>query len=235
MQPLAGKVALVTGAARGQGRSHALRLAADGADIIAIDHCAPVGSVPCPLASPDDLGEVATQVRALGRRVVARQADVRDQAGLRLAVDESVTALGRLDIVSAGAGVLSGAPDQELTEQAWQDVIDINLTGAWLTCKVAVPHIIASGRGGLVVLTSSVAGYKPCARAAHQAAAEHALIGLGQALAQELAPEGIRVNVITPALAEPRDVSEALAFLASDAARHITGISLPVDAGALAT
>ena len=275
MNQATGKVALITGAARGQGRSHAVKLAEEGADIIAVDICAQIDSVPYPLATPADLAETADQIRSLGRQVVAARADVRDQPQLRAAIDEAVSELGRLNIVCANAGIHSSAPAHDITEQAWQDLIDVNLTGVWLTCKVAVPHIIAGGRGGVVIITSSVAGHKPYANISHYVAAKHALIGLTKALAQELAPHDIRVNAISPAQVdtdmiqnemiyrlflpdskeptreqfseasqatnllpvpwvEPRDISEAVAFLVSDSARYVTGISLPVDAGVLA-
>jgi (+)-trans-carveol dehydrogenase len=198
MPALAGKVALITGAARGQGRSHAVRLAAEGADIIAIDICAQIESVPYPLARPADLEQTAAEVRALGGKIVTAHADVRSQAELRAAVDAAVGQLGRLDIVCANAGIHSSAPAYEMPEQAWQDLIDVNLTGVWLTCKVAVPHIIAGGRGGVVIVTASVAGHKPYATISHYVAAKHGLIGLTKTLAQELAPHGIRVNAISP-------------------------------------
>jgi (+)-trans-carveol dehydrogenase len=198
MPALEGKVALITGAARGQGRSHAVRLAAEGADIIAIDICAQIESVPYPLARPADLEQTAAEVRALGGRIVAAHADVRSQAELRAAVDAAVGQLGRLDIVCANAGIHSSAPAHEMPEQAWQDLIDVNLTGVWLTCKVAVPHIIAGGRGGVVIVTASVAGHKPYATISHYVAAKHGLIGLTKTLAQELAPHGIRVNAVSP-------------------------------------
>jgi (+)-trans-carveol dehydrogenase len=198
MPALEGKVALITGAARGQGRSHAVRLAAEGADIIAIDICAQIESVPYPLARPADLEQTAAEVRALGGRIVTAHADVRSQAELRAAVDAAVGQLGRLDIVCANAGIHSSAPAHEMPEQAWQDLIDVNLTGVWLTCKVAVPHIIAGGRGGVVIVTASVAGHKPYATISHYVAAKHGLIGLTKTLAQELAPHGIRVNAVSP-------------------------------------
>jgi (+)-trans-carveol dehydrogenase len=198
MPALAGKVALITGAARGQGRSHAVRLAAEGADIIAIDICAQIESVPYPLARAADLEQTAAEVRALGRKIVTAQADVRSQAELRAAVDAAVGQLGRLDIVCANAGIHSSAPAHEMPEQAWQDLIDVNLTGVWLTCKVAVPHIIDGGRGGVVIVTASVAGHKPYGTISHYVAAKHGLIGLTKTLAQELAPHGIRVNAVSP-------------------------------------
>jgi (+)-trans-carveol dehydrogenase len=158
---VAGKVAFITGAARGQGRSHALRLAEEGADIIAIDLCGQLASVAYPLATADDLGETVQLVEALDRRIVARQADVRDAASLELALREGVAELGRLDIVSANAGILSSGSLAELSVQAWREMIDVNLSGVWRTCKVAIPHLIAGGRGGSIILTSSVAGLSP--------------------------------------------------------------------------
>jgi NAD(P)-dependent dehydrogenase (short-subunit alcohol dehydrogenase family) len=240
-----GKVALVTGAAGGQGRSHALRLAAEGADIIAIDGVPAAGRPPARPAGAD-LDETAAMVAELGSRVVTARADVRDHGPLAAAVDEAAGTLGRLDIVVAAAAIRGSAPAHELAEECWQDMIDVNLTGAWLTCKVAVPHVIAGGRGGSVVLASSAAGVRPYPAMAHYVAAEHAIIGLAKTLAQELGGEQIRVNALIPALAgagpdgllpspaQPRDVSEALLFLISDAGRHITGAALPVDAGVLA-
>jgi (+)-trans-carveol dehydrogenase len=246
MNRATGKVALVTGAASGPGRSHALRLAAAGADVIALDCYAPISPVPGPLPTPEDLAETADMVRALGSHAVAAPADVRDCGQLAAAVGKAVAVLGRLDIVVAAAGLHSSAAAHELTEEAWQDLIDVNLTGAWLTCKVAVPHMITGGRGGSVVLASSVAGMKPFPAMAHYVAAEHAIIGVAKTLAQELAGHDIRVNALVAALpdggpagllpspAQPRDVSDALLFLVSDAARPVTGAALPVDAGVLA-
>jgi (+)-trans-carveol dehydrogenase len=190
-----GKVAFVTGAARGQGRSHALRLAAEGADIIAIDVCAQVASVPYSMATPEDLKETVDAVEALDRRIVARQADVRDYDGLKAALDAGVAELGRLDIVCANAGIGSFAPAAELPEEIWREVIDINLTGVWNTCKAAIAHI---ADGGSLVLTSSAAGLKGMPNIAHYAAAKHGVVGLMRTLAQELAPRMIRVNSVHP-------------------------------------
>ena len=155
-----GKVAFVTGAARGQGRSHAVRLAQEGADIIAVDLCAQVGSVPYPMATPDDLAETVKEVEALDRRIVATQADVRDYAGLKQALDDGVAQLGRLDIVCANAGIACFGRADELDETTWQDMIDIHLTGMWHACKAAIPHLVAGGRGGSIVITSSDLGLK---------------------------------------------------------------------------
>ena len=269
-----GKVAFVTGAARGQGRSHAIRLAQEGADIIAVDLCDQVGSVPYPMATPQDLADTVKEVEALGRRIVATPADVRDYAALKQALDDGVAQLGRLDIVCSNAGIASFGQAAELDETAWQDMIDIQLTGMWHACKAAIPHLIAGGRGGSIVITSSTAGLKGFQNLAHYVSAKHGVVGLMRTLALELAPHMIRVNslhptsvntdmiqnaptyeLFAPDLAEkdrtkerlterfqtlnalpipwvePVDISNAVLFLASDEARYITGVPLPVDAG----
>jgi SDR family mycofactocin-dependent oxidoreductase len=198
MGKLEGKVAFITGAARGQGRSHAVRLAQEGADIIAVDLCGQVGSVGYPLASPDDLAETVRQVEALDRRIVATQADVRDTAALKAAVDEGVAQLGRLDIVLANAGIASFAPVEDLDDATWDDMIDINLTGVFKTVRAALPHLRAGGNGGAIVLTSSTAGIMGLPNLAHYVAAKHGVVGLMKVLALELAPEMIRVNSVHP-------------------------------------
>jgi SDR family mycofactocin-dependent oxidoreductase len=198
MGKLDGKVAFITGAARGQGRSHALRLAQEGADIIAVDICAQVDSVGYPLATPDDLAETVRQVEALDRRIVASPADVRDSAALKRAVDEGVAELGRLDIVLANAGIASFAPVGDLTDELWDDMIDINLTGVFKTVRAALPHLRAHGAGGAIVITSSTAGLKGMANLAHYVSAKHGVVGLMKTLANELAPEMIRVNSVHP-------------------------------------
>ncbi|MGK5112411.1 MULTISPECIES: mycofactocin-coupled SDR family oxidoreductase [unclassified Geodermatophilus] len=194
-----GKVAFITGAARSQGRSHALRLAQEGADIIAVDICEPVPSIQMyPPATEEDLAETVRQVEALDRRIVATKADVRDTAGLRAAVDDGVSQLGRLDIVLANAGVFELAPALELGDDAWQEMIDINLTGVWNTCKVALPHLIDGGRGGSIVITSSTAGLKGTANTIHYTAAKHGVIGIMRTLANEFGKQAIRVNTVHP-------------------------------------
>jgi len=195
---VAGKVAFITGAARGQGRSHALRLAAEGADIIAIDLCGQLPSVEYPLATAEDLAQTVRLVEALDRRVVACQADVRDSASLDRALSLGVAELGRLDIVAANAGILSSGSLAELSEPAWRAMIDVNLSGVWRTCKAAIPYLIAGGQGGSIILTSSVAGLKPYPNMAHYVAAKHGVTGLARALAIELAPHRIRVNSVHP-------------------------------------
>jgi NAD(P)-dependent dehydrogenase (short-subunit alcohol dehydrogenase family) len=149
-----GKVAFITGAARGQGRSHAIRLAQEGADIIAVDLAGPVESVTAyPGATEADLAETVKEVEALDRRIIAVKADVRDSAALAAAVDDGVAQLGKLDIVCANAGIYQTHPALELADAAWQETIDINLTGVWNTVKVSLPHLVAGG-GGSIILTS---------------------------------------------------------------------------------
>jgi (+)-trans-carveol dehydrogenase len=268
-----GKVAFVTGAARGQGRSHAITLAREGADIIAVDICAQVGSVPYPMATPEDLAQTVKEVEALDRRIVATDVDVRDYDALKQALDDGVAQLGRLDIVSANAGIVSYGRVEELAEQTWRDVIDTDLTGEWHAAKAAIPHLRAGGRGGSIILTSSDAGLKALQNLAHYVAAKHGVIGLMRTLALELAPDFIRVNALAPTSVntlmimneptyrvfrpdlenptaedmagpatalnvlpipwvEPVDISNAVLWLASDESRYVTGITLPVDAGA---
>jgi SDR family mycofactocin-dependent oxidoreductase len=192
-----GKVAFITGAARGQGRSHAIRLAQEGADIIAVDVCEDVATVPYHGATPADLAQTVKAVEALDRRIVATQADVRDYAALKNALDDGVAQLGRLDIVSANAGIFSTAPTAELTEEEWSQMIDINLSGVWRTCKAAIPHLIGNN-GGSIIITSSGAGLKGFPNFAHYVSAKHGVVGLMRTLALELAPHSIRVNSLHP-------------------------------------
>jgi SDR family mycofactocin-dependent oxidoreductase len=196
---VAGKVAFITGAARSQGRSHALRLAEEGADIIAVDLCGPVESVRMyPPATAEDLAETVRQVEQLDRRIVATQADVRDPAALRAAVDDGVAQLGQLDIVLANAGVFELSPALELSDDAWHEMIDINLTGVWNTCKVALPHLVDGGRGGSIVITSSTAGLKGTPNTIHYTAAKHGIVGVMRTLANEFGAQAIRVNTVHP-------------------------------------
>ncbi|HEV7471350.1 MAG TPA: mycofactocin-coupled SDR family oxidoreductase [Pseudonocardia sp.] len=268
-----GKVAFITGAARNQGRSHALRLAAEGADIIAVDICEPVKSIEMyPPATEEDLAETVRLVEELDRRVLATKADVRDSAALRAAVDAGVAEFGRLDIVCANAGVFEIQPALEVTDEGWAEMIDINLTGVWNTCRAALPHLIEGGRGGSIVITSSTAGLKGTPNTVHYTAAKHGVVGIMRTLANEFAQHSIRVNSVHPTgvdtvmiqnektwglfdpanphptretaepvfastnalpvpWVEPIDISNAILFLASDEARYITGVTLPVDAG----
>ena len=270
-----GKVAFITGAARGQGRSHAILLAQEGADIIAIDVCEDAPGVPYAGATEEDLAETVRQVEALDRRIVATKADVRDFGALKAAVDEGVAQLGRLDIVSANAGIgASPFLAEELSEDIWTDMINVNLSGVWRTAKAAIPHLKAGGRGGSIILTSSALGLIGMQNFAHYVSAKHGVVGLMRTLALELAEYSIRVNSIHPTnvdtpmimheaymklfrpdlenptredfavgaqtlnalpipWVESIDISNALLFLASDEARYITGVTLPVDAGAV--
>ena len=271
---VAGKVAFITGAARGQGRSHAIRLAQEGADIIAVDIAGPVESVTAYRpATEEDLTETVKEVEALDRRIIAAKADVRDSQALRQALDEGVAQLGKLDIVVANAGIYQTHPALELDDAGWQETIDINLTGVWNTVKVSLPHLVAN-KGGSIILTSSVAGLKGLANSVHYNAAKHGVVGIMRTIGNEFAQHGIRVNSVHPTAVntimiqnkqvwglfdpdnpnptresaegvfksinaldipwvEPVDISNAILFLASDEARYITGVTLPVDAGAM--
>jgi len=272
MGKLEGKVAFITGAARGQGRSHALRLAQEGADIIAVDIYSQMDTVGYPMATPEDLQQTVKDIEALDRRIVAVEADVRDLAAVKSAVDQGVAELGRLDIVCGNAGIAGFGRAEELSEAEWGDMIDVNLTGVWHTVKAAIPHLKAGGNGGSIILTSSTAGLMGIENSAHYVAAKHGVVGLMRTLALELANDMIRVNTVHPTgvdtdmiqndvmytlfgpeldsptreqigerfqalnalpipWVEPVDISNAVLFLASDEARYITGVTLPIDAG----
>jgi SDR family mycofactocin-dependent oxidoreductase len=194
-----GKVALVTGGARGLGRAHAIRLAEEGASIIAVDACADVDTVPYPLASEEDLAETARLVEAEGAELHTVFAAVRDLAD---AVAAGVEALDGLDVVVANAGISSYGPAWELTEEQWQDLIDVNLTGVWKTIKATVPILLERGQGGSIVLISSVGGVAGMLNIAHYVAAKHGVTGLMRTLSAELAPVGIRVNTVHPTTAK---------------------------------
>lgn len=196
-----GKVAFITGAARGQGRSHALRLAQEGADIIALDLCADIDSIGrlYPGATESDLEETARQVKALGRGIVTHKADVRDFASIKAALDDGVSQFGHVDIVSANAGVFSFGEETHLVSEGdWDDVIDVNLKGVWQTCKAAIPFLIEQGTGGSMVLTSSAAALKGTPNIAAYSASKNGVIGLMRTLAVELAPHSVRVNTVNP-------------------------------------
>lgn len=193
-----GRVALVTGAARGQGRSHAVRLAQEGAEIIAVDVCSSLDTVPYPGATSDDLAQTGRLVEDLDRRVLTRQADVRDTAGLEAVVDEAVAEFGHIDIVCANAGIASFGPAWELTDEVWQEMIDVNLTGVWKTTRAVIPRMLAQGTGGSIIITSSTAGLVAFGNLAHYTAAKHGVVGLMKVLAVELAQHHIRVNTVHP-------------------------------------
>jgi SDR family mycofactocin-dependent oxidoreductase len=254
-----------------------VRLAHEGADVIALDLCGQIDTVPYPMATPDDLAETERQIRALGRRVVAYRADVRDSAAVQRAVADGVTQLGRLDVVVANAGVTSYAPAEGISDAMWDDVVDTCLSGVFRTARASIPHLKTQG-DGVMVLVSSTEGLVANQHMAHYTAAKHGIVGLTRALALELAPHGIRVNSVHPTSTDtgmihneatyalfrpdlksgevtkddveapfqglnalpvpwmhPIDVTEAVAWLAGDAARYVTGIQLPVDAGATTT
>jgi SDR family mycofactocin-dependent oxidoreductase len=261
---VAGKVAFVTGAGRGQGRSHAIRLAEEGADIIAVDILEDYDTVGYGMSTEADLAETVKAVEALDRRIVATKADVRDKAALRKAVDDGVGQLGKLDIVAANAGICTVQKWDEVTPQVWQDTLDTNLTGVWNTMVVAVPHLIANG-GGSIICTSSTAGIKGLPFLAPYVAAKHGVVGIAKTMANELAKHKIRVNTVHPTgvdtpmvaglgglenlfpddpslapifmntfpveMVDPRDISNAVLFLASDEGRYVTGLEFTVDAG----
>ncbi|OBY30180.1 mycofactocin-coupled SDR family oxidoreductase [Mycolicibacter kumamotonensis] len=195
-----GKVAFITGAARGQGRSHAVRLAQEGADIIALDVCAPISSnTVIPPATPDDLAETADLIKGLDRRIVTAQVDVRDFDALKAAVTSGVEHLGRLDVIVANAGIGNGGATLDKTSEAdWQDMIDVNLSGVWKTVKAGVPHLISGGSGGSIILTSSVGGLKAYPHTGHYIAAKHGVVGLMRSFALELGQHFIRVNSVHP-------------------------------------
>lgn len=268
------KVALVTGAARGQGRSHAVRFAAEGADVVAIDICRQIDRAEYDLATEDDLTETVRLAEKFGTRVLPRIADVRDPAALGAAIDSAVDELGGLDVVSVNAGIVGPLlPVGDTADGAWADVIAVNLTGSFNTARAALPHLRRRGTG-VIVFTSSVAGVQGVANLGPYVASKHGVLGLMRTMAVELGPENIRVNAVLPtsvptpmllnepmyrllrpdlespgadditdvlrtlqllpvAWVETDDVTSAVLWLASDEARMITGVALPVDGGAL--
>jgi (+)-trans-carveol dehydrogenase len=276
MARLDNKVAFITGAARGQGRSHAVRLAEEGASIIAVDSCGGGEAYPWmtyQMATEEDLAETARRVEATGSGIVARVGDVRDIDTLTAAAEEGLAKFGRIDIVSANAGISPFGPESWRNDDGqWDDVYRVNLLGVRNTCKALVPLMIEGGWGGSITITSSGAGLKGVYGLADYCATKWGVIGFARSLANEVAPYGIRVNVIAPGTVntdmvqnaglrklfrpdlenptrddvapvfeqmamlavpwvEAIDISNALLFLASEEARYITGVILPVDAG----
>jgi SDR family mycofactocin-dependent oxidoreductase len=195
---LEGKVAFITGAGRGQGRSHSVRLAQEGADIIAVDVCAPIPTAPYSMSATEDLDETVRLVEETGRKIVAMEADVRDLGALQKAVDAGVAEFGRVDIVLANAGIAHYAAAPDLAAAEWTELIDIDLNGVWWTIKAALPQLIEGGRGGSIVITSSVAGLRGLVNCVHYVTAKHGLVGMMKALALELGKFDIRVNTIHP-------------------------------------
>ena len=267
-QPLSGRVALITGAARGQGRAHAVRLSAEGADVIALDIAGPLpSSVPYDSATPEDLTETAQLVIANGRRVITAAVDIRDIDALNNVVDKSVGDLGRLDIVVANAGICSPAPWDQITPDAFRDTIETNVTGTWNTVMASARHIIDGGRGGSIILIGSAAGIKMEPFMVHYVVSKHAVTGMARAFAAELGRYNIRVNSLHPGAvdspmgdaqmreairsaadtypylrglnrpllpegtAQPEDIADAVAWLASDQSRFVTGTQVSVDMG----
>lgn len=195
---MVGKVALVTGAARGQGRAHCVRLAEEGADVIALDVCEPIRGVPYPGATPEDLAETVRLVEAAGQRIHAVQVDVRDRPALGAAVDAGVAALGRLDAVIVNHGIVIQKPWDQVTPEIFDDTLAVNLVGVWNSVMAAAPHVISSGGGGSIVLVSSVAGIKALPFLVPYVASKFAVTGMAKAFAAELGTHGIRVNSIHP-------------------------------------
>ena len=195
---VAGKVALITGAARGQGRAHAAMLAREGADIIAIDVCGDLADVNYPLGSAEEMEETVRLVEAHDRRIVTAAVDVRNRAGMQAAITDGVARLGRLDIVVANAGITFAATWDDVTAEHWDTTIGICLTGVWNTVQLAAPHIVAGGRGGSIIITSSAAGLKGYPFLSAYTTAKHGLVGLMRCYAHELAPHSIRVNTVHP-------------------------------------
>ncbi|KWX56562.1 mycofactocin-coupled SDR family oxidoreductase [Mycobacterium sp. NAZ190054] len=212
---LTGKVAFITGAARGQGRAHAVRMAREGADVIAVDLAGPLPpSVPYDSATPQDLAETVRLVEATGRRILATAVDTRDLDGLRAAVDKGVAEFGRLDIIVANAGITVPEAWNETTPESFRDVIDINLTGTWNTVMAGAQHIIDGDRGGSIILISSAAGIKMQPFMVHYTASKHGVTGLARAFAAELGKHKIRVNSLHPgAVNTPMGTGDMMAAL----------------------
>jgi SDR family mycofactocin-dependent oxidoreductase len=269
---LEGTAALITGGARGIGRACALRFAEEGADVAIVDIGRDVETVPYQGAQASQLEEVVAEIEGLGQRAVSLRADVRDGDAMRAAAETAVAELGKVDALVAAAGIDSWGRAWELTDDQWETMIDVNLTGVWQSAKAIVPHMIERGSGS-IVLIGSVLSHKHNPGFAHYTAAKHGVLGLTRALALELAEHMVRVNSVDPTavrtdmtinqdflgelagkeagtvddaeerlrrwnampllMIEPVDVANAVLFLSSDEARYITGVSLPVDLGAM--
>lgn len=264
---LTDRVAFITGAARGQGRAHAVRLAREGADIIAVDIAGKLPDcVPYDHATPEDLAETVSLVEATGRRIVSTVVDTRDHEGLRDAVDAGVAELGRLDVIVANAGITAPQAWNAITPEDFRDVTDVNITGTWNTVMAGAHHIVDGGRGGSIILVSSAAGLKMQPFMVHYTASKHAVTGMARAFAAELGRHRIRVNSLHPGavatpmgsgdmvdglvradatnpglmnmvtpfipdIAQPEDISDAVAWLASDESRFVTAAAIAVDMG----
>ena len=269
-----GKVVLVSGVARGQGRSHAVGFAREGARIIGFDACTDHEHAPYPMATEDDLAETVRRVEEVGGAMHAEQADVREYRQVREAVKRGIERFGRLDVILANAGTYAPMPVQFVSPESWEETVEINLTGVFHTCKAGVRTMVEQNEGGAIVLTSSTAGMKGFYGAPAYNAAKHGVVGLMRSLALELAPNQIRVNSIHPTSVatpmiindvfpqlvrmdleeptvddaaeflkpmqpmdipwiEPEDITNAMLWLCSEEARYVTGVTLPIDAGAL--
>jgi SDR family mycofactocin-dependent oxidoreductase len=238
-----GKVAFISGVARGQGRSHAVRLAEEGADIIGFDICGPIDTVPYPLASLDDLAETVKLVEERGRRIVAQQADVRDLEAVETVFQEGLSELGRVDIILANAGAAFGSrikrSGMEQVMRAWQDSIDVLLTGVVNTVAAALPTMMSQGDGGSIVITSSTAGLKSMTGPVHSAeealalgytAAKHGVVGVMRSLAGSLAHLSIRVNTVHPGpVNTPLIMNDYFAKSIAEQARPDWQNPMPVD------
>ena len=270
---LTNKVALISGVARGQGRSHALRMVSEGASIIGFDGLCTYDTVPYKQATQEDLDETVRLIEEAGGKVYAGRADVRERGEIDRVIREGTAGVGPVDIVVANAGIgINSRPFWEVSQQEWDDVIGVCLTGVWNTVSAAVPSMIAAGNGGSVIITSSAAAIKAAPQLAAYIAAKTGVIGMMRSMASDLAPHRIRINCIAPTAVptdfvlndrlyqifspnspepnledakkvmrgmhplgepwvEPQDVSAAVAYLASDEARYVTGIVLPIDLG----
>jgi SDR family mycofactocin-dependent oxidoreductase len=270
-----GQVALITGAARGQGRAHALRLAQEGADIIAVDALTDFATMGYEMATEEDLAETARLVKETGRDIIAERVDVRDRPGLQAVVDRGLEQFGKIDILVANAGISPpGTVLWEVSEAEWDDVMNVNLKGVWNTTSVVIPSMIERGEGGKIVITASAAGLMASPHIGDYSASKHGVVGLGRTLAKELAKYRIRVNMLAPAAVgtpmmlnatlaklfcpdienptiedlrersartnpmgvawlDAVDIANAALWLVSDEARYVTGIVVPLDAGAL--
>jgi len=264
-----GQVVFVTGAGRGQGRSHAVAYAEHGADVVVTGLSRGIETSQYPLATADDLDETVRRVEATGQRALRLRVDVRDEAEVEAAVDEALDEFGRIDVLANNAGIWNVTDLVEMDERRWDELVDSNLKGAWLCAKHVGNHFIDRGEGGRIVSTASTAGLVGSKGSGHYAAAKHGVVGLTKALALELAEYDVTVNAVAPTgvatpmidgiletvgeaalasvsdasgsmnvldeqLIDPRDVTEAYLWLSSDAARYVTGVTLPVDAGMLA-
>ena len=232
MGKLDGKVSLITGAARGQGRAHAVTMAREGADIAALDICRNLPYPRYALAGPEDMVETVGQVRQLGRRALGLEADVRSAKDMENAVARTVDELGHIDVLVCNAGIADMALTWDITEDWWDDMIDTNLKGYWLAVKYVVPHMLARGRGGRIIMTSSVAGLRGEPGMAHYCASKWGVVGLAKSLAHELSQHNSTVNTLHPTGVDTDIISgmaEAASMATEDLVEFISdGHTMPV-------